>query len=87
MPLQLPPPLQTPLHTGQGPLQVPSNPPTANDVVRAAANASLVFGTYSMYYTAARYFATLISAFRYGGCYHSRRNIFSFRVWSFGHQC
>jgi hypothetical protein len=56
MPLQLPPPLQTPLHTGQGPLQEPSNPPTANDVVRATANACLVLGTYSMYYTIAQLF-------------------------------
>jgi hypothetical protein len=38
MPLQLPPPLQTPLHIGQAPLQELANPPTACDVVRAAAN-------------------------------------------------
>ena len=52
MPLQLPPPLQFALHTTR-PLQVPSDPPTADDVVRAALNAELVWGTHSLYHSVA----------------------------------
>lgn len=56
MPLQLPPPLQTPLHAAQGLLEEPSDPPTANDIVRASTNAHLVLYAHSMYHTATQLF-------------------------------
>lgn len=74
MPLQLPPPLQSPLYAVQGLLKEPSDPPTANDVVRAATYTHLVLDAHSMYHTASlplSFLAMLIHAFRYRWCCHS----------------
>lgn len=54
MPLELPPPFQTPFPTE--PRVEPSDPPIASDVVRAANHARAALETHSMYHTAAQPF-------------------------------